>query len=165
MQRSHPPSPPPTPAVGVSESHLAAPCFILRGLKNCIAGVMGAQSLLHLCLKVTAEEGRQARWVAGVASHFEGSPESREREGRVQQHFVITTACSDVWAHILPFRKKMWLRGSERSKQKTGAFEAPGIVLALWETYLYLQHTHREAELWSKSRLDQSWLRSPSSGC
>lgn len=35
------------------------------------------------------------------------------------------------------------------------------IVPVLWESYLCVQHTHREAELRCRSRQDPSWLCSP----
>ena len=59
-----------------------------------MTAVIDAQSLLHLCLKVTAEEGCQAQRAPGGASHFEGGWGSsmhpgKEREECCKEQYVI----------------------------------------------------------------------------
>lgn len=92
--------------------------------------------------------------------------ESGEGEGSVQQgvisHFVNATTCSYVEADFFSIRK-LCDRETERSKQKREPLSCPALG-PLRVLSLSAAHTHWEDELWSKSRLDQSWLSSPSSG-
>lgn len=92
--------------------------------------------------------------------------ESREGEESVQQgvisHFVNATACCYVEAFFFFFSiRKKCDRETERSKRKWEPLSCPALC-PLRVLSLSAAHTHWEAELWSKSRLDQS---SPSSGC
>lgn len=86
---------------------------------------------------------------------------SREGEGRVLWgaicHFVKAASCSDVWTVF--FFSVIENECDWRSGR--GAFELPSIIPALGDSYLCLQLTHREAEPWSKSKLDQNWLSTP----
>lgn len=141
---------PPPPAVSVSESHLAAVYFSFFFRGDCIAAVMGAPSLLHLCLKVTAEEGWQARQAPGGASHFEGRLGAWWIQGgrgkcaaRSNKSFC---QCYSMfwcvgWVIFFSIRKSV-IEGDWEEQAEMGAFEPPSIVLALWESYLCLQHTH-----------------------
>lgn len=85
-------------------------------------------------------------------------------EGQFCQIYSMFWCVCRVILFFSSFGKSV-IEGDWEEQAKMGAFELPSILLALWESYLCLQQPHREAELWSKSRLDQSWLSSPSCGC
>lgn len=78
-----------------------------------MAAVIDAPSLLHLCLKVSAEDGCRARRAPGGASHFEGGWGSlmhpgKEREECCEEQHVISVkvkaaSCSDVWPVVFFF--------------------------------------------------------------
>lgn len=133
--------------------------FILWGLRNYIAAVIEAQLLLHLRLKVTAEEGCQARQAPGGASHFEGGWGSSMHLGKGKEEcFEEQNVILSKLPHVL-MRGLFFFPVIENKcdwRRVRGAFELPSIMLALWESYLSLQLTHRRAEPWSRSKLDQN---------
>lgn len=164
---------PPPPAVSVSESHLAAVYFFGEGgVRDCVAAVVGAPSPLQLRLKVTAGEVWQARQAPGGANHFDGELVSLMRKSergkcavRSNKSFCHCYSVFWVWREVFLSHQKKCDRGRLRRASRNGSlWAAHHCAGPLWESYLCLQHTHWEADLWSKSRLDQSWLSSASSG-
>lgn len=128
-----------------------------------MAAVIDAQSLLHLCLKVTAEEGCQTRQAPGGASHFEGGwvggggggIQGRRAKSAARSNMSFCQS-SLVWTVFGFFHK--WLRISVTEGGGRGAFELP------CETPIFvLQLTHRQADPWRKNKFGPELTEHPTS--